>query len=226
VKRTAVVLVVMVSLVAAASASPLPPNAGVVFVNGAPLYDEQPGRTLKASEYLTLGDVVTMLNRNGSFKDNGKDRDFTRIKAMDGKEGWVRKDYVAGKSSIGIVKSDKATIYSEPRDIKITSRFVSGMTLVAILQDGTTGGFAKVQGYDTAQGILFTDSTFLSMDDLATADADVQAAILYDVAMATKDPGVRKNLLKLAAAHYGSSIFSPKVQAALGTAAGSGGQGN
>jgi len=213
--RSVVALFLLVLSVPAAFATALAPNQAVILVNGAPLYEEN-NKVLKALDYLTLGDVVTLMNRTGSFKESGKDRDFTRIKAGSGKEGWVRSQFLAGKASIAFVKVDKATIYSEPREVKITSRYISGMTLVAVLQDGSTGSFAKVQGYDAAQGVIFTDSTFVSTDDLTSADADVQAGILYDVAMATKDPGVKKNLLKIAGSKYSSSVFLPRIQTAQG----------
>lgn len=217
-KRFSLVLCILVASAAILSATPLPPSSAVVLVNGSPLYEEQSGKTLKALDYLTLGDVVTLLNRTGTFKENGTDRDFTRIKAMNGKEGWVRTQFIGAKASIAVVKADQAIVYSEAREVKITSKYLNALTLVAVLQDGSTPSFAKVQGYDVAQKYLFADGVFVSMDDLTSADADVNAAILYDVAMATKDPTVKKNLLKIAAAKYSGSVFYPKIQTAQGVA--------
>ncbi|HET6487564.1 MAG TPA: hypothetical protein VFH83_14150, partial [Spirochaetia bacterium] len=115
-------------------------------------------------------------------------------------------------------RADQATVFSEAREVKITTKYINSLTLVAVLQDGSTGSYAKVQGYDVGQKYLFTDATFVSTDDLTSADADVNAAILYDVAMGTKDPTIKKNLLKIAATKYPNSIFYPKVQSAQGPA--------
>jgi hypothetical protein len=56
----------------------------------------------------------------------------------------------------------------------------------------------------------------VSVDDLTASEADVNAAILYDVALATRDATVKKNLLKVALMKYGSTMFLDKIQAALG----------
>jgi hypothetical protein len=44
----------------------------------------------------------------------------------------------------------------------------------------------------------------------------LNAAILYTVAAATKNPDVKKNLLNVAATKYAGSVFIGKVQQALG----------
>jgi hypothetical protein len=214
-KRLAVGIAIMSVLCEAAGAAPLAANAAVVLVNGAPLYEET-NKVLKALEYLTLGDIVTLLSKTGVFKESGRDRDFTRIRAFSGKEGWVRTQYIATKAGLAIVKAEEASIYSEPRVVKLTDKHISAMTLVAVLQEGSSSSYAKVQGYDTAQKMLFTDSTYVSVDDLTASEADVNAAILYDVALATRDATVKKNLLKVALMKYGSTMFLDKIQAALG----------
>jgi len=200
---------------AALMAAPLAPNAAFVTINDAPLYQDNPDKSLKWLEALTLGDTVTLVNRTASFKESGKDRDFTRVKAPDGKEGWVRSQFVAAKAMLAVVKADEAIIFTEPRDVKATSRSASLMTVVAVLQDGSTGGFARIQGYDIPKSALYVDQTYLNMTDLTTSDADVQAAILYTVAMASKSPEVRKSLLKLASGKYGGSIFSGAIDLAM-----------
>jgi hypothetical protein len=203
-------------LCAVSYAAPLGPNEAYVLLGGLALWQDQPGGALKWAENLTLGDRVTLLNRTAKFKQDGKERDFVRVRATDGQEGWVRPPYVASKASLAVVSADGAVIYSEPRDVKITSRTISRMTLVAVLQDGGSGNFAKVQGFDVPQNTLLGDSTFVAMEDLTSADADVNAVILYSVASATKNQDVRKNLLKVITNKYGSSLFLPKIQADLG----------
>ena len=216
-KRLIAVFMLLGVLTMFAFATPLAPNEAYVLINGCAMWQDS-GVKLTWTENLTLGDKVTLLNRASKFKQDGEDREFLRAKAPDGKEGWVRTPYLSMKSSLAVVKADKAIIYSEPREVKITSRFVSNMTLVAVLQDGSTGGFAKIQGYDRAQKRLFTDSTFVSVDDLTTADMDINAVILYTVAVSSDDPALKKNLLKVAITKYGGTIFLPALQSASGVA--------
>ncbi len=220
-KRLVVILFVLSVMSSIGFAAPLAQNEAYVLLNNLPLWQDQ-GQTLTWVENLTIGDTVVLLNRTAKFKQDKTDktdkteRDFTRVRAPDGKEGWTRSNLIVSKASLAVVKADKAIVYSEPRDVKITSKFISAMTIVAVMQDGSTGEFAKVQAYDNAQGALFTDATFVSAGDLTTADADVNAVILYTVAAATKSQDIKKNLLKVAITKYGASLFLPKLQAASG----------
>ncbi len=213
-KRLALIMTVLSMVAGAAGALQLASGEAVVLVNGSPLYEES-GKTLKALEYLTLGDIVTLLNRTSTLKEGSKDRNFTRIRAFSGKEGWIRADYISSRASLAVVKAEEAAVFSEPRMVKLTGKVIKGMTLVAILQDGTTSEYAKIQGYDRSQDYLFTDSTFVGVDDLTTSDSDINAAILYAVAMGSKDAAVKKNLLKVAVLKYSDSIFMGKIQPAL-----------
>jgi ABC-type amino acid transport substrate-binding protein len=191
-------------------------STAFVLVNESPLYQDNPDKSLNWTEALTIGDTVSLTGRTAAFKESGKDRDFTRVKAPDGKEGWIRSQFLAGGDGhLAVVKSEKATIYSEPRDVKLTSRFISNMTIVGVAP-GPNQSFSLVKGYDIPQGVLLAESTFVSSADLTAADADVQAAILFTVAAASKSAAVRTNLLKLSASKYPNSVFIDKIQAALG----------
>jgi hypothetical protein len=215
-KRFLLALVSLLALSAAVvSAAPALSNEALVIVQGLGLYQDKSG-TLEFIEALTIGDKVVLLNRTAKYKLSGTEREYVLVRALSGKEGWARTSYIIPRATLAVVKSDKAIVYSEPRDVKITARYISNMTIVAVLQEGTSASFAKVQCYDIAQNAYFLDSTFITPDNLTAADADVNAAILYTVAGATKDAGVKKNLLNLAATKYSSTVFLPKIQKALG----------
>ncbi|HET6450363.1 MAG TPA: SH3 domain-containing protein [Spirochaetia bacterium] len=209
------IIVLLAAGAAAAWSAPLPGNGAFVTLDNAPLYQENPDKTLKYLEGLTLGDVVTLLNRTATFKDSGTSRDYLRVRAPDGKEGWVRPQFVAPKSSLAVVVSTEAILFTEPRYVKATARYVAAGTVVAILPDGLSSGFAHVQGFDNAAQSLLGDQSWVSTDDLSAVDADVQAAILYTVAMDTKSADVRRNLLKLAASKYSASVWGPAIDMAL-----------
>jgi SH3-like domain-containing protein len=207
---------------AGSGAPRLASNEGFVILNNLPLYLEDKGN-LTFKESLVLGDKVTVLSKSSKYKINGNERDYTKVRAPSGNEGWVRSSYVVQKCSLAVVKTDKATVYSEPRDVKITSKTISAMTIVAVLDDGTNSEFAKLVCYDTAQDAYYTDQpVFLSADDLSSADADVNSVILYTTAMATKSKDIRANLFKVVQKRYSNSIFFDKIQAALVPGADSG----
>ncbi len=212
-KRLTGVFVLLVVLAAAAGAAPLGQNEAYVLLHNSAVYSEKGGK-LTWIEGLTIGDKVAITSRVTKFKQDGQDREFLRVKAPDGQEGWTRAAFLAPKSSLAVVKADEAIVYSEPREVKITSRHISNMTIVAVLQDGSAGSFAKVVAYDRLQNRLFSDATFVSVDDLTTSDVDINAVILYTAAVTSKDKGVKTNLLKVATTKYGGSIFLPQLQAA------------
>ncbi len=214
-KRSIVVLMILATVSAFVGAAPLAQNEAWVLVNGSAVWQEKGGK-LTWLENLTIGDKVTLTSRVSKFKQDGDDREFIKVKAPDGKEGWVRTLMLSMKSSLAVVKVDKSLVYSEPREVKITSKYISNMTLVAVLQDGSTGSFAKVQAYDRAQKRFFTDATFVSVDDLTTSDVDINATILYTTAVSSDDQGIKKNLLKVAITKYGGTVFLPMIQAAAG----------
>lgn len=215
-KRLSLFSALALVLSSMAFAAPLGSNEAYVLLNELPLWAEEFGGKLKWQEALTIGDKVTLLNQTGKFKVEGNEREYTKVKSLSGKEGWVRTPYIASKSSLAVVKAEKSLIYSEPRDVKITSKFLTHMTLVAILQDGSSGAFLKIQAYDTFQDALFSaDSTFVSPDDLTTSEADVNAVILYTVAAANKNATVKKNLLNVINAKYSSTMFLGKIQSVL-----------
>ncbi len=147
-KKLAIGLVLCLGLSAFSFSGPLGPNEAYIIRNEAALWQEQSGGVLKWAENLTIGDQVTLLNRTAKFKLEGAEREFIKVKALDGMEGWVRTLYVAPKASLGVIKADGAIVYSEPRDVKITSKSISSMTIVAMLQEGSTSSFAKVMCYD------------------------------------------------------------------------------
>jgi hypothetical protein len=215
-KKILVVLCLLTCLGGLAFSAPLAANEAFVIYNNLPLYQEPQSGVLKWAESLTIGDKVVLLNRTFKFKLEGKERDFTKVRAQSGKEGWVRSPFIAAKAVLGVVKADRAVVYSEPRDVKVTSKSITQLTILAVLQDGGQGGFSKVSCYDAVQDASFTDGVYVSADDLTTVDLDVNAAILYTAAMASKDAGVRKNLLTVASNKYGASVFGGKLQEALG----------
>lgn len=203
-----------VSTVSAAGLPYAGPQEGYILLQDLAMWQDQWGGSLKFLEALTIGDKVTVLGQTAKFKQDGREREYTKIKSLSGKEGWVRSSYIASNATLGVVKVPKSVIYSEARDVKVTSRSVSNLTIVAIFKDGSTGNFIKIGGWDVSQESLLTDE-FISKDDVTLDDFDVNAIILYRVAMGQKKAEIKKNLLNLALTKYGRTIFADKIQAIL-----------
>ena len=198
----------------AASVPPLAANEAFVIMNNLPLWTEKSGN-LEFKEYLVIGDRVVLLNKASTFKVDGKERDYVKVRSPAGNEGWVRAPYVVAKAMIAIVVADKATVYTAARDVSMTTKYISHMTLVAVLQDGSTSDFAKVVAYDATQDVYYTDPVFISRTDLTFAEVDVNAFILFTTARTSKDRTLRANFLKAIEAKYAASVFIAEIRATL-----------
>ena len=220
-KRLATVVLLTTVFLFPCSAISTGPNEGLIILDGLALMKES-GKTaapLDFQEALTIGDKVTLLNRTSKFKVNNADRDYTRVRAPDGKEGWVASMYVVAKASLGAVTEPQALVYSEPRDVKVTARFVTAGTVVAISVDRSSGGFVKVAGYDPVQKYTFVNDTYLAATDVDMVGDAVDAAILYTVAFDSKDVNIKKRLFTLAATKNPDAAFLGTISAALGLGA-------
>lgn len=165
-------------------------------------------------ENLTVGDKVILFNQTEKHTYENAERDYSKVKTQSGKEGWIRSDYAVPKARLAVVKADKALVYAEPRDVKVTSKSLAKMALVAVLDEGASGDFVKVSGYDGVNTVIIKDN-FVNKNDLSLDTNDVNLVILLTVAKGTKNSDVQKNLLNTALAKYSSSGFSPLVQAEL-----------
>lgn len=215
-KRILLTFALVVSLAAGAFATPSGPNGGLVLLHNLPVWQDQMGGKLEWLEDLTLGDKVTLVGRTQNFNKDGKDKEYLRVRTPSGKEGWVRTPYIAVNATLGVIKAESALIYSEPRDLKVTANVMNFLTVIAILDNGSTNDFAKVAAVDPDSEVPFAANTYLTYPDLTIDENDVAAAIMYYVGKSTKNAAVKKNLLVLANKKYASSVFLPKLQTVLG----------
>jgi hypothetical protein len=225
-KKFALIALVTLVCLSAAVADPAPyggsgafvagPSEAMVILNQLGLYTEN-GGTLTLKEGLVIGDKLTLLNKSQKFKMDKVEKDFIKVRSPSGTEGWVRAPYALSKVSLAVVKVDPSTIYSQPRDVSVTAKTISKMTLVAVFQDGSSGQWAKVNCYDSAQDIYYTeaDNVFLPREDLTFSDADISAVIIYTTAMANKNKTIRANLFKVVDKKYSSSVFYDQIKATL-----------
>jgi len=186
-----------------------------VLMHDLAMWKEDAG-VLKWLKNLSIGDKVILKDQTGKFKTEGTDaeRDYVKV-AYGDKEGWVRPNYLATKAKLGAVISEKAKIYSEPRDIKVTGKFMSGMTLVAIFNEGGQGDYLKVAGYDYAQKVLLTDDIYINKSDITMLDSDVNAITLYIAATQAKAVDLKINLLSTALDKYSGSFFASQIESTL-----------
>jgi hypothetical protein len=169
---------------------------------------------LTQKETIPIGEKLALLGQSSKIVQAGREREFVQVRRMSTSEGWVRADYVVSRSILAVVTTDDAVIYTVPHNTAATTASIPRMTILAIHAE--TGGmtFLRVTGFDPAAKLLLR-GVYLRNEGVSSKPADVQAAILLQLAAASKNPKQQQAFLKTAVKDYPDSIFMPELTAAL-----------
>ena len=169
---------------------------------------------LTFKESIPIGEKLALLGQTAKATQSGKDRDLQQVRRMSGSEGWVRADYVVSRAILGVVTTDDAMIYTVPHNTAATTSSVPRMTVLAIHAD--TGGmtFIRVTGFDPGAKLLLK-GVYLRNEGVSSKPSDVQAAILLQLAAASKNQKQQQAFLRSAIKDHPDSIFMPELTSAL-----------
>ena len=168
---------------------------------------------LTQKETVIIGEKLALLGRTTKVTQGGRERELAQVRRPSGSEGWVRADAVVPRSILSVVITDDAVIYTVPHNTAATTASIPRMTVVAVHAE--TGGmtFIKVTGYDASAKLLLK-AVWLRNEGVSSKPADVQAAILLQLAAASKSPKQQQAFLRTAIKDYPDSIFLPELTAA------------
>jgi hypothetical protein len=168
---------------------------------------------LTAKETVTIGEKLALLGKTTKVTQGGRERELVMVRRLSGSEGWARADSVVPRSILSVVTTDDAVIYTVPHNTAATTTGIPRMTVVAVHAE--TGGmtFIKVTAYDTGAKLLLK-GVWLRNEGVSSKPADVQAAILLQLAAASKSQKQRQAFLRTAVTDYPDSIFMPELTAA------------
>jgi hypothetical protein len=188
-------------------------KSAFVVMGGLPLWDLANGN-LTLKETIPLGEKLALLGQSAKALQSGKERDFLQVKRDSGKEGWVRAEYAVPSSILAVVTADDAVIYTEARNTAATGSLVPKMTVLAIHSDSGGQAFIRVTFYDPAAKVL-SRGVQLKNEGVSSRPDDVQAAILIQLAAASKNLIQKEAFLKSAAKDHPGSAFIAQIQEAL-----------
>ncbi len=166
-----------------------------------------PGNEAKWVASINFGEELTLLNE--SETDSKTNKSYERVKLLDGKEGWVRADFIAKGAKLAAVATD-AQIYKRPGISNITDEVISAGTIVVL--KGTKDEFSEFISKNDASNKR-KEGWLLGEKALTTDDEDLAAAILLSKALAEKNPQKRKEKLAQVADQYPNSVFAKNAQA-------------
>ena len=173
---------------------------------------DTPGNDGKWVASIAFGEELTLLNE--TEKDAKTNKDYEKVKLLDGKEGWVRADFIAKDASLAAVVQD-AQIYKRPGISNITEDMLLTGTVVVV----------KSRKDDFSEFIARNDAAnkrkegwLLGDKSLTTDETDISAALLYSKAMNEKVPAKRQEKLKQVVSNFPNSVFAKTAQAGLDAA--------
>ena len=173
---------------------------------------ETPGNDGKWVASVAFGEEVELLNETETDEKSGKT--FEKVKLLDGKEGWVRADFIAKGAQMAAVTGD-AQIYKRPSISTITDDVITAGTVVVL--KGKHDEFSEFIAKNDAANKR-KEGWLLGEKALTTNEDDLAAAILLSKAMAEKSPEKRKDKLKQVTTQYPNSVFAKTAQAQLDAA--------
>ena len=189
-------------------------KSAIVIVADLPLYSLAGGTLTATRVTIPVGEKVAIVGPAQKITQGGKERELLHVKRDSGSDGWVRSDQVVSRAILAVIATDSAVIYSAEANTAATTESIPRMTIVAIHSE--TGGmpFIRVTCYDPSAKIMLR-YVALRNEGVSAKPSDVQAAILLQLATASKSLKQQKAFLTSAIKDYPDSVFMPDLQSAL-----------
>ncbi|HUI72415.1 MAG TPA: hypothetical protein VL354_17990 [Spirochaetia bacterium] len=171
------------------------------------------GSALTQKGTVQIGEKLVLLGQTRHATLNGKERDLLKVRRDTAKEGWVRADSVLSNAILAVAIVD-AVIYSVPRNTAATTASIPRMTVLGIHSDSAGMPFVQVSAFDPQQRVLLSD-VYLRNEGLSARPDDVQAAILLQLAAASKSQKQQEAFIETGIKDYPESVFLPQLKEAL-----------
>lgn len=151
---------------------------------------------------VTFGEKLELLGETGT--DEKSKKEYTKVRLLDGKEGWVRSDMIHQGGTLAAI-TEEAQVYSRPGISNIKDEMLAPATLVVLI--GKSEEFveytARNNGSNRSKGWLLGDQSYTTDQD------DIAVAIMLSKAMAEKVPAKKQEKLQAIAnnSKYAESPF-------------------
>jgi hypothetical protein len=140
---------------------------------------DKPEKAGKWLSSISLGEKLTYLKEEKEEAAGKKTVKYYKVKLADGKEGWVRADFVAIGANVGVI-FDKTDIYSRPDLATVTKNYFEPMDIVAV--KSTQDGWTEVVGKRSAG--KWIETAWIKNKGLSFEEKSVAAALYTRRALA------------------------------------------
>lgn len=169
----------------------------------------EPSEKSKWLAAINLGEKVTFLDEKATDASGKKPIEFVKVALQDGKEGWVRADYIVLNSEPAVFIYN-ATIYNRPDLLTKSDKNFNAMDIVAV-KTGEDTSWLEVIG-KRADG-QWIETGWVKPENLSYLDTDIAVAIFTQAAIAEKDDDKRLSMLQEISANsdLSNSFFMSSV---------------
>jgi hypothetical protein len=146
-------------------------------------------------------------------KGTSKDEtyDVVPVKLDTGKEGYVMVQHAVPAMSLGVVTSDLATLYKQPKDTAITSAILPRMNIVAVNPAEGSSEYYEITCYN-AKTLERVEKRYLQAADVSLSVDDLNAALLLMAMRGLPKKEQRQKLLSTITTKYSATTFTTEVQ--------------
>lgn len=143
-------------------------------------------------KYLTsvnLAEKVELLGEQKIDEGSSKKKEYWKIKMLDGKEGWIIKDFIVAKAKPAVFTGD-VDIYSRPDLLAKSNKTFKRMDIIAVSE--VQDDWCKITG--KRSGGTWIDEGWVKSSDLSYTEKDIAVALYGKRALAL---GVEKQPAEL-----------------------------
>lgn len=179
------------------SASEAPAEEGEAINSAVCVWDkavvrEAPEEKGKYITSVNLAEKVTLLNESKVDESGSKKREYLKVKLMDGKEGWMAKDFIAANAKAGVLVNN-VEIYARPDLLAKTNKAFKRMDVVGVSE--CQNDWCKITG--KRSGGSWIDQGWVKTGDLSYDEKDIAVAIYGKQALGQKPEKQVEELQKL-----------------------------
>lgn len=174
--------------------------SGIIYVHKAALYTENADGKMKWAAEASLGDIAIYLGeKKEAQRTDGQKRSFFHID-LKGTEYWIQ-DYCYEPNTVSaFVKMQDTVLYKSDSLTAATDEILPQFFFVAVYTDSMPTGnekFVKIATYcpDLAVSWVVKDK-YVKKESLDLAEANVQAMLLAQVAMESRNDTIRAELFQ------------------------------
>lgn len=194
----------------------VPTFSAVVILSGLGFATEIDPQTRQVKRWgppLMLMEKVSPLGEEAELTVGNAKRAYVKVRRQTGEEGWANAAYVIPDAYPGVILTQRATFYRQPDLAGPDTTYLVRGDFVAVLAEPVINNFVKVVWANPNTSAVVT-GRYLKADTLTTAQSDLDAALLYALALRETNLVKREELLNNAAS-IPSEAFRAEIQTEL-----------